>query len=65
MAPISHITCWKIVNLRCTLFDIDERKLQLRFGNRTYRYCRCDISKDAAKVDEAVRTHDVVYKTGG
>ena len=30
----------------CTLFDVDERKLRLRFGNRSYRYCRCDISKE-------------------
>ena len=44
----------------CTLLDVDERKLRLRFGNGEYRYVSCDISKPDAPIAEIVAEHDIV-----
>ncbi len=44
----------------CTLLDLVDNKLKLRFGNAPYRFDRCDISADDDAIGGVVADHDTV-----
>ncbi len=42
------------------LFDLEDRKLSLKFGNKSYGFEQVDISSQASRVDEIVSDHDLI-----
>ncbi len=43
------------------LCDVEDKKLRLRFENASFKYEKVDISTDKDRVDEIVRTSDLVF----